>query len=80
MLLVLSLVYLLYVPRANFSTGLEWAAAASFSPECQPSRAGSSYTWASDDRASPPGTSSHDWRALIAAALVTLAVGLIQTA
>jgi hypothetical protein len=44
-LLVLTLAYLLYLPRADFSNGLEWPRAASSSPGCSPNREASSCTW-----------------------------------
>jgi hypothetical protein len=44
-LLVLTLVYLLYVPRADFSNGLEWAAGGVLIAGCSPNREASSCTW-----------------------------------
>jgi hypothetical protein len=81
-LLVVSLVYLLYLPRTDFSNGLEWAAggvllagvlaqSGGFFLHLGVGRAGQSSAGTKLTRAGA---------ALIAAALVTLAVGLIQTA
>jgi hypothetical protein len=81
-LLVLSLVYVLYLPRADFSDGLEWAAGGVLLTGVL-AQSGGFFVHLGVGR---PGESSAGTKltragaALIAAALVTLAVGLIKTA
>lgn len=81
-LLVLSLVYLLYLPRAEFSNALEWAGGGVLLAGVL-AQAGGFFLHMAVGR---PGEASAGTKltragaALIAAALVTLAVGLIKTA
>ena len=75
-LLVLSLVYLLYLPRADFSNALEWLAGVL-------AQSGGFFLHLGLGQPDTPSAGTRLTRAgaiLIAAALVTLAVGLIQTA
>jgi hypothetical protein len=81
-LLVLSLVYLLYLPRADFSDGLEWVAGGVLLVGVL-AQAGGFFVHMSVGQEGRPSAGTKLTRAgaaLIAAALVTLAVGLIQTA
>ncbi len=81
-LLVLSLVYLLYLPRADFSSGLEWAAGSVLLAGVL-AQSGGFFLHLGVGRPGEPSRGTKLTRAgaaLIAAALVTLAVGLIQTA
>lgn len=82
MLLALSLVYLLYLPRADFSNGLEWAAGGVLLAGVLAQSSGF-FLHLAVGRAGQPSAGTKLTRAgaaLIAVALVTLAVGLIQTA
>jgi hypothetical protein len=81
-LLVLSLVYLLYLPRADFSDGLEWAAGGVLIAGVL-AQSGGFFLHLGVGEAGRPSAGTALTRAgaaLIAVALVTLAVGLIQTA
>jgi hypothetical protein len=81
-LLVLALVYLLYLPRADFSNGLEWAAGGVLLAGVL-AQSGGFFLHLGVGQAGQPSADTKLTRAgaaLIAAALVTLAVGLIQTA
>jgi hypothetical protein len=81
-LLVLSLVYLLYLPRADFSDGLEWVAGGVLLAGVLAQSGGFFlHLGIGQEGKSSAGTKlTRAGAALIAAALVTLAVGLIQTA
>jgi hypothetical protein len=81
-LLVLVLVYLLYLPRADFSDGLEWLAGGVLLAGVLAQSGGFFLHLAVGGPGRPSaGTKlTRVGAALIAAALVTLAVGLIQTA
>jgi hypothetical protein len=81
-LLVLSLVYLLYLPRADFSDGLEWVAGGVLLAGVLAQSGGFFLHLAIGEEGKPSaGTKlTRAGATLIAAALVTLAVGLIQTA
>jgi hypothetical protein len=81
-LLVLSLVYLLYLPRAEFSNTWEWVLGIVLLVGllCQ---SGGFFLHLAASRADKPSAGTKLTRGgalLIAAALITLAVGLIQTA
>lgn len=81
-LLVLSLVYLLYLPRADFSDALEWVAGGVLLAGVL-AQSGGFFLHLAVGREDSPSAGTKLTRAgaaLIAAALVTLAVGLIQTA
>jgi hypothetical protein len=81
-LLVLSLVYLLYLPRADFSNALEWSAGGVLLAGVL-AQSGGFFLHMGLGRPGVPSAGTRLTRAggvLIAAALVTLAVGLIQTA
>jgi hypothetical protein len=81
-LLVLSLVYVLYLPRAEFSDGLEWAAGSMLLAGVLAQSSGF-FLHLAVGRPGEPSAGTKLTRAgaaLIAAALVTLAVGLIKTA
>jgi hypothetical protein len=81
-LLVLSLVYLLYLPRADFSDGLEWVAGGVLLAGVL-AQSGGFFLHLAIGQEGEPSAGTKLTRAgatLIAAALVTLAVGLIQTA
>jgi hypothetical protein len=81
-LLVLSLVYVLYLPRADFSDGLEWAAGGVLLAGVL-AQSGGFFLHLAVGRPGEPSAGTKLTRAgaaLIAAALVTLAVGLIKTA
>jgi hypothetical protein len=80
-LLVLSLVYLLYLPRADFSDALEWAAGGVLLAGVL-AQSGGFFLHLAIGRPGEPSAGTKLTRAgaaLIAAALVTLAVGLIET-
>jgi hypothetical protein len=79
---VLSLVYLLYLPRADFSDGLEWVAGGVLLAGVLAQSGGFFLHLAIGHEGEPsPGTKlTRAGATLIAAALVTLAIGLIQTA
>ena len=81
-LLVLSLVYLLYLPRADFSDALEWAAGGVLLTGVLAQSGGFFLHLGVGEQGKPsPGTKlTRAGAVLIAAALVTLAIGLIQTA
>jgi hypothetical protein len=81
-LLVLSLVYLLYLPRADFSDGLEWVAGGVLLAGVLAQSGGFFlHLGIGQEGKSSAGTKlTRVGATLIAAALVTLAVGLIQTA
>jgi hypothetical protein len=81
-LLVLSLVYLLYLPRADFSNALEWVAGGVLIAGVLAQSGGFFLHLGVGQPGQPsPGTRlTRAGAALIAAALITLAVGLIQTA
>jgi hypothetical protein len=81
-LLVLSLVYLLYLPRADFSDGLEWVAGGVLLAGVLAQSGGFFvHLGIGQEGKSSAGTKlTRAGATLIAAALVTLAVGLIQTA
>lgn len=79
-LLVLSLVYLLYLPRAEFSGGVEWIAGAVLLAGVL-AQAGGFFVhlWLGSAGRPSPGTKlTRAGALLIGAALVTLAVGLIR--
>jgi hypothetical protein len=81
-LLVLSLVYLLYLPRADFSNGLEWVAGGALLAGVL-AQSGGFFLHMAVGRSGRPSAGTKLTQAgavLIAAALVTLGVGLIQTA
>ena len=81
-LLVLSLVYLLYLPRADFSDALEWAAGGVLLTGVL-AQSGGFFLHLSVGAQGKPSAGTKLTRAgaaLIAAALLTLAIGLIQTA
>jgi hypothetical protein len=81
-LLVLTLVYLLYLPRADFSNGLEWAAGGVLLAGVL-AQSGGFFLHLGVGQPGTPSVGTKLTRAgaaLIAAALVTLAVGLIGTA
>ena len=81
-LLVLSLVYLLSPPRADFSDGLEWVCGGALIAGVLAQSGGFFlHVGVGDEGAPSAGTRvTRAGAVLIAAALVTLAVGLIQTA
>ena len=81
-LLVLSLVYVLYLPRADFSDGLEWVTGGVLLTGVLAQSGGFFLHLGVGEEGKPSaGTKlTRGGAALIAAALVTLAVGLIQTA
>jgi hypothetical protein len=81
-LLVLSLVYLLYLPRADFSNALEWIAGGVLLAGVMAQSGGFFlHLGVGQPRARSAGTRlTRAGGLLIAAALVTLAVGLIRTA
>lgn len=81
-LLVLSLVYLLYLPRAEYSDGLEWASGVVLLLGVM-SQSGGFFVHVARGEPGKPSAGTRLTRVgagLIAAALITLAVGLIQTA
>jgi hypothetical protein len=81
-LLVLALVYLLYLPRADFSNGLEWVAGGVLLAGVL-AQSGGFFLHMGFGRPDRPSAGTRLTQAgalLIAAALITLAVGLIQTA
>ena len=81
-LLVLSLVYLLYLPRADFSNALEWIAGGVLLAGVL-AQSGGFFLHLGLGQPGAPSAGTRLTRAggvLIAAALVMLAVGLIQTA
>jgi hypothetical protein len=81
-LLVLSLVYLLYLPRADFSNALEWIAGGVLLVGVL-AQSGGFFLHMGLGQPGAPSAGTSLTRAggvLIAAALVMLAVGLIQTA
>jgi hypothetical protein len=81
-LLVLSLVYLLYLPRADFSDGLEWVAGGVLLAGVL-AQSGGFFLHLGIGQEGKPSAGTKLTRVgatLIAVALVTLAVGLIQTA
>lgn len=81
-LLVLSLVYLLYLPRADFSDALEWAAGGVLLAGVAAQSGGFFLHLAVGEagRSSAGTKLTRGGGVLIAASLITLAVGLIQTA
>jgi hypothetical protein len=81
-LLVLSLVYLLYLPRAEFSDGFEWVAGSVLLAGVLAQSGGFFLHLAagSPGRASAGTRLTRTGAVLIGAALVALGVGLIQTA
>jgi hypothetical protein len=81
-LLLLSLVYLLYLPRADFSNATEWVAGSVLLAGvlAQPGGFFLHLGVGRPDRPSPGTKLTRAGAILIGAALVTLAVGLIQTA
>ena len=81
-LLVLALVYLLYLPRADFSNGLEWVAGGVLLAGVLAQSSGFFLHMGvgRPDRPSAGTRLTQTGALLIAAALITLAVGLIQTA
>lgn len=81
-LLVLTLVYLLYLPRADFSDGLEWVAGGVLLAGVLAQSGGFFLHLGIGQQGRPsPGTRlTRAGAILIAAALVTLGVGLITTA
>ena len=81
-LLVVALVYLLYLPRADFSNGLEWVAGGVLLAGVL-AQSGGFFLHLGVGQPGSPSAGTRLTRAgatLIAAALVTLAVGLIGTA
>jgi hypothetical protein len=81
-LLVLSLVYLLYLPRAEFSNGVEWAAGGVLLAGVL-AQSGGFFLHLGIGEPGRPSAGTKLTRAgafLLAAALVALAVGLITTA
>jgi hypothetical protein len=80
-LLMLSLVYFLYLPRADYSDGLEWAAGSVLLAGIMAQPGGFFlHIWRGQENEASIGTTvTRTGALLIAAALVTLAVGLIQT-
>ncbi len=81
-LLVHSLVYLLYLPRADFSDGLEWVAGGVLLAGVL-AQSGGFFLHLGVGQQGQPSVGTKLTRTgglLIAAALITLAVGLIQTA
>lgn len=81
-LLVLSLVYLLYLPGAAFSDALEWVAGSGLLARVL-AQAGGFFLHLGVGEQGQPSAGTKLTRAgaaMIAAALVTLAIGLIQTA
>lgn len=81
-LLVLSLVYLLYLPRADFSNGLEWAAGGVLLLGGL-AQSGGFFVHLGVGEPGKPSAGTKLTRAgavLIAVALVALAIGLITTA
>jgi hypothetical protein len=81
-LLVLSLVYLLYLPRTDFSNGLEWLAGGVLLAGVL-AQSGGFFLHLGVGQPGTPSAGTRLTRAgalLIAAALMTLAVGLIDTA
>jgi hypothetical protein len=81
-LLVLSLVYLLYLPRADFSNAVEWIAGGVLLAGVL-AQSGGFFLHLGRGQPGAPSAGTRLTRAggvLIAAALITLAVGLIQTA
>jgi hypothetical protein len=81
-LLVLSLVYLLYLPRADFSNALEWIAGGVLLVGVL-AQSGGFFLHMGLGQPGAPSAGTRLTRAggvLIAAALLMLAVGLIQTA
>jgi hypothetical protein len=81
-LLVLSLVYLLYLPRADFSDGLEWIAGGALLTGVL-AQSGGFFLHLGIGQPGRPSAGTRLTRTgalVIAAALLTLAVGLIDTA
>jgi len=81
-LLVLTLVYLIYLPRADFSDGLEWGAGGVMLAGVL-AQSGGFFLHLGIGQPGRPSPGTRLTRAgamLIAAALVTLGVGLITTA
>jgi hypothetical protein len=81
-LLVLSLVYLLYLPRADFSEGFEWIAGSALLAGVL-AQSGGFFLHLAVGEPGRPSTGTRLTRTgavLIGAALVALGVGLIQTA
>lgn len=81
-LLVITLVYVLYLPRADFSDGLEWVAGGALLAGVL-AQSGGFFLHLGVGQPGRPSVGTKLTRmgaALIAAALVTLAVGLIRTA
>ena len=81
-LLVLTLVYLIYLPRADFSNGLEWVAGGVLLAGVL-AQSGGFFLHLGIGQPGRPSPGTRLTRAggvLIAAALVTLGVGLITTA
>jgi hypothetical protein len=81
-LLVLSLVYLLYLPRADFSAGLEWLAGGVLLAGVL-AQSGGFFLHLGVGQPGRPSAGTRLTRVgalLIAAALLTLAIGLIDTA
>jgi hypothetical protein len=81
-LLILSLVYLLYLPRADFSDGLEWLAGGVLLAGVL-AQSGGFFLHLGLGQPGQPSAGTKLTRTgalLIAAALLTLAVGLIDTA
>jgi hypothetical protein len=81
-LLVLSLVYLLYLPRASFSDGLEWVAGGVLLAGVL-AQSGGFFLHLGIGQPAKPSAGTKLTRIgalLIGAALLTLAVGLIDTA
>jgi hypothetical protein len=81
-LLVLTLVYLLYLPRADFSDGLEWAAGGVLIAGVL-AQSGGFFVHIAVGQVGAPSSGTKLTRAgaaLVGAALITLAVGLIQIA
>lgn len=81
-LLVLSLVYLLYLPRAEYSDALEWVSGVVLLLGVM-AQSGGFFVHVARGGPGQPSAGTRLTRigaGLIAAALVTLAVGLVQTA
>ena len=81
-LLVLSLAYLLYLPRADYSNGLEWVSGGVLLLGIM-AQSGGFFLHVARGEAGKPSAGTRLTRigaGLIAVALITLAVGLIQTA
>jgi heme/copper-type cytochrome/quinol oxidase subunit 4 len=80
-LLVLSLVYFLYLPRAEYSNGIEWLAGVILVAGILGQSGGFFlHLWKGQEGASSVGTTvTRLGGALLAVALIILAVGLIKT-